>query len=201
MRAYKYIERKYLDDLFSHGKIRIASQQSFWPRDDRDPHPLDSSADGFVKETKGSFAGESSMKGLISMEGNVTNCRIRNGYKNGIKVVDDITINMHAQDAYVFCMSTIATFDLMRKMAKDTCIEIVNAEELCRQIERQIGGTFRHGSVQYNDLGNYDSFRRPVDEKWMHEYRICGQESTNSLSPSARLICVDPRLFEFKLLS
>jgi len=92
-------------------------------------------------------------------------------------VADNIVISNYREDALILCFACSASRDIMTRLGKTACVEILDVAALRTSIDQQIGLTSTAGRVNYTAGTDRAHFLKSVEDEWQDEYRLSWRQS------------------------
>jgi hypothetical protein len=95
------------------------------------------------------------------------------------KPIDNAIISDYSEDAYLLCLSQTCSHELMEKLEKSVCVEIVDFDLLRESLNRQVGSELQFGPITYTSGADRDHFTKSSRDEWQDEYRLAWVAASN----------------------
>lgn len=194
-RLFLYLgERSFADTWLDGGSIPLFPARKYLSEDRAGIYTPDEIHQ--LKLTGGLPKRAFGQSGLFNTRGqNVTlhfeNCAI---YQDDVAWSGSGSYTEYEDEAYLLCLACAPSADIMQRLGKSVCIEILDIASLADALDQQLGCRSERGRVTYTAEQNRGHFLKSEADAWQEEYRlvwrITGSEPKWATVPagSARLI-------------
>lgn len=199
---YKYVKKKYADQLFNQNRIRIGTLN--WYRD------MEEDKKGIADPLEGSYRDELKVKSFTEKD-YLNNRTVRQNIPNflGIdKSWSNVTIKnfsiidyKQASNFLIFCSAHKKSQELFNEFeGADTCYEIHNHKKffqlITRELKKQIKSRITFINAFYIDYGDYHRTRNNIYEDALHPVLVKTRKFERQCEVRAVWEVEDPSILE-----
>ncbi len=143
MTLYKYINKKYLDDIFIHGRIKIGTLYEYRKEEElglivgdkeEGQHNTTLGGDEALEIDLGQNTLEAEYFRNHVLRPDQRHSKVKIIMEKGAKLI----ANTNSPNYYIFCMTSKYSEEVMKEFECDACIEIFNPEHFFKIISRVI---------------------------------------------------------------